>query len=107
MGIWLGQLPFLVHGQYSVASFGGIVKYVSGLRNADYKTYPDANLDVHLTASERAQKTAWVAHAESHLGDLVVRYFLLALASLTVLDLLTGVTGSFIRYTRTQRTGRR
>ncbi|KAF8969846.1 Tom37 C-terminal domain-containing protein [Flammula alnicola] len=69
-----GQLPFLVHEQYTIASFPSIVKYVSGLRSADHTTYPHANLDVHLTPREKAQKTAWDAHAESHLGDLLYHY---------------------------------
>ncbi|KAF9475862.1 hypothetical protein BDN70DRAFT_953795 [Pholiota conissans] len=69
-----GQLPFLLHEQHSVASFPSIVKYVSGLRNADYKTYPNANLDANLSPREKAQRTAWSAHAESHLGDIVYHY---------------------------------
>ncbi|KAF5330473.1 hypothetical protein D9619_005913 [Psilocybe cf. subviscida] len=66
-----GQLPFLVHGQHTVTSFPSIIKYVAGLRNAEYNTYPEADLDVHLTPRERSQRTAWFANAESHLGDLV------------------------------------
>jgi len=31
-----------------------------------------ADVDVMLDPSERAQRTAWFAHAESALGDLVV-----------------------------------
>jgi sorting and assembly machinery component 37 len=65
----LGQLPFLLHERFSVASFTSIVKYMSGLKDAD-KTYP--NLDGNLSPAERAQRTAWYAHVESHLGDLVV-----------------------------------
>lgn len=70
--LWLGQLPFLVHEQHTVGSFPSIVKYVSGLRNSDPKTYPNANLDANLSPREKAQRIAWLAHAESHLGDLVV-----------------------------------
>ena len=33
-----------------------------------------ADVDVLLNPSERAQRTAWIAHIESALGDLVVRY---------------------------------
>lgn len=32
-----------------------------------------ADVDVLLGPSERAQRTAWIAHIESALGDLVVR----------------------------------
>ncbi|KDR73498.1 hypothetical protein GALMADRAFT_251207 [Galerina marginata CBS 339.88] len=66
-----GQLPFLVHEQHVAGSFVSIVKYVSGLRSADYAAYGDANLDFHFVASEKSQKSAWYAHIESHLGDLV------------------------------------
>lgn len=69
---WPGQLPFLVHEQYAVASYPSIVKYISGLQTADFKTYPRADLDAPLSHKEKAQKVAWHAHAESHLGDLVV-----------------------------------
>jgi len=33
-----------------------------------------ADVDALLSVSERAQRTAWIAHMESALGDLVVRY---------------------------------
>lgn len=60
----LGQLPFLLHEQVSVSSFTSIVKYISRIKDAD--------LDQDLSPRERAQRTAWYAHVESHLGDLVV-----------------------------------
>ncbi|PPQ63064.1 hypothetical protein CVT24_005919 [Panaeolus cyanescens] len=66
-----GQLPFLSHEQHLVASYPSIVKYIAGLRNVDHSTYPNANLDIHLSRSEKSQSTAWSAHAESQLGDLV------------------------------------
>ena len=69
---WPGQLPCLVHEQYAVALYPSIVKYISGLQTADFKTYPRADLDTILSHKEKAQKVAWHAHAESHLGDLVV-----------------------------------
>jgi len=67
-----GQLPYLVHDQHVVTSFQSIVKYVSDLRGVDHAQYPDANLDILLSPSQKSQRTAWTAHAESHLGDLVV-----------------------------------
>ncbi|KJA27465.1 hypothetical protein HYPSUDRAFT_179521 [Hypholoma sublateritium FD-334 SS-4] len=69
-----GQLPCLVHEQYAVALYPSIVKYISGLQTADFKTYPRADLDASLSHKEKAQKVAWHAHAESHLGDLVYHY---------------------------------
>jgi len=66
----LGQLPFLLHERLSVASFTAIVKYISGLRDAGHASYP--NLDGRLSPAEKAKRTAWYAHVESHLGDLVV-----------------------------------
>lgn len=36
-----------------------------------------ADVDALLDPSERAQRTAWLAHVESSLGDLVVRTFAL------------------------------
>lgn len=60
----LGQLPFLLHDQFSVSSFTSIVKYISRIK--------DANPDLDLSLTERAQRTAWYAHVESRLGDLVV-----------------------------------
>ncbi|KAF9526998.1 hypothetical protein CPB83DRAFT_908009 [Crepidotus variabilis] len=66
-----GQLPYLVHEQHVVSTLPSIIKYVSDLRNADHTQYPNANLDANLTPSQKAQASAWAAHAESHLGDLV------------------------------------
>ncbi|KAF8163460.1 outer mitochondrial membrane transport complex protein-domain-containing protein [Crassisporium funariophilum] len=66
-----GQLPFLLHDQHVVASYTSIIKYVSGLQSSENTTYPNADLDSHLTISNKAKRTAWCAHAESHLGDLV------------------------------------
>ncbi|PPQ64674.1 hypothetical protein CVT26_002764 [Gymnopilus dilepis] len=63
----IGQLPFLVHEQHVVYSFTSIVKYVAGLRG----TSTNADLDAHLSPSERSQRNAWFSHVESHLGDLV------------------------------------
>ena len=61
----LGRLPFLTHGLHSVASLSSIAKYVSQLEDA-------RPLDAHLSAVEKAQITARVAHVERELGDLVV-----------------------------------
>lgn len=63
----LGQLPFLLHEQFSVSSFTSIVKYISRIKDAD--------MDLDLAPKERAQRTAWYAHVEAHLGDLVVYRF--------------------------------
>lgn len=64
---FIGQLPFLVHDQFTISSFPSIIKYVAGLKK------PGRNdLDAPLTPSERSQKVAWTAHIESHFGNLVV-----------------------------------
>lgn len=62
-----GHLPFLIHEQFSVSSFASIVKYISRLKIVD----PDRD----LSPTERAQRTAWYAHVEYHLGDLVYSNF--------------------------------
>ena len=69
----LGQLPFLTHEQHVVAPCTSIIKYISGLSNSEHSVYSNANLDAHLTPSEKSKRTAWFAHAGSHLSDLVVR----------------------------------
>ncbi|KAI0321659.1 hypothetical protein OF83DRAFT_1161721 [Amylostereum chailletii] len=77
-----GQLPYLTHGHHVVASYSSIVKYVTGLspsalpyayRNNSVSE-PDifsTDLDILLSLSERAHRTAWAAHVQSTLGDLV------------------------------------
>ena len=42
------------------------------------------DVDALLNPSERAQRTAWLAHVESSLGDLVVRTFALLSSCLAV-----------------------
>ena len=69
----IGQLPFLTHEQHVVAPCTSIIKYISGLSSSEHAVYSNANLDVHLTPSEKSKRTAWFSHAGSHLSDLVVR----------------------------------
>ena len=69
----LGQLPFLTHEQHVVAPCTSIIKYIAGLSNSEPAVYSNANLDAHLTPSEKSKRTAWFSHAGSHLSDLVVR----------------------------------
>ena len=78
----LGQLPYLTHGHHSVAPLSSIVKYVAALAPTSIPPVMEgdasepafsADVDVLLNVSERAQRTAWIAHMESALGDLVVR----------------------------------
>ncbi len=68
-----GQLPYLVHDQHVVSSLPSIIKYVSDLRSAENFQYPNANLDLNLTVIQRSQRTAWFAHTESQLGNLLVK----------------------------------
>ncbi|TFK42429.1 outer mitochondrial membrane transport complex protein-domain-containing protein [Crucibulum laeve] len=66
-----GQLPFLTHDEQTVASFGSIVKYIQGLKSTGKPEYRNAKLDAHLSTYEKSQQTAWIAHIESHMGDLL------------------------------------
>ncbi|KAF8798160.1 hypothetical protein BYT27DRAFT_7265267 [Phlegmacium glaucopus] len=66
-----GQLPFLTHEQHVVAPCTSIIRYISGLSNSEHATYSNANLDAHLTPSEKSKRSAWSSHAGLHLGDLV------------------------------------
>ncbi|KAH9958310.1 hypothetical protein BC827DRAFT_1136290 [Russula dissimulans] len=79
-----GQLPYLTHGHHSVAPLSSIVKYVAALSptsvppvtEADAHEHAfSADVDVLLSTSERAQRTAWITHVESALGDLVAHAF--------------------------------
>ena len=52
-----------------------VIKYISGLSNSEeseHAVYSNANLDAHLTPSEKSKRTAWFSHAGSHSDDLVV-----------------------------------
>jgi sorting and assembly machinery component 37 len=80
--LFIGQLPYLTHGHHTVAPLSSIVKYVATLAPASVLPVVEADapepafsadVDALLGPSERAQRTAWVAHIESALGDLVVR----------------------------------
>lgn len=64
-----GQLPFLVHEQHTVSTFGLITKYVAELKDVNNA---NSNLDASLDNTERSQTVAWCAHVESNLGDIVV-----------------------------------
>jgi len=66
-----GQLPFLVHGLEVITSFSSIVRYVAGLATTETSAFPHANTEKALSATERSQRNAWIAHAEANLGDLV------------------------------------
>jgi sorting and assembly machinery component 37 len=81
--LFTGQLPYLTHGHHTVAPLSSIVKYVARLPPASVPPVvaeadtPEptfvADVDALLSPLERAQRTAWIAHVESALGDLVVR----------------------------------
>nr|GAT53318.1 predicted protein [Mycena chlorophos] len=59
-----GSLPFLTHNEHVVASFQYIVRYMEGL-------HPGNLVDAGLSTVEDAQRTAWAAHAEAQLGNLL------------------------------------
>jgi len=74
-----GHLPYLTHGMHTVGSYASIARYIAALnpatlsRNGPVDT-PDifsADLDVMLSPSERATRTAWAAHVQYVLGDLL------------------------------------
>jgi hypothetical protein len=77
-----GQLPYLTHGMHAVASYTSIVKYISGLNIATIPAVgsapaPEAlstDLDMMLSPAERATRTAWAAHVQNVVGDLLVRF---------------------------------
>ena len=80
---FIGQLPYLSHGHHTVAPLSSIVKYVAALTPATVPPVTDADgsepafsadVDALLSTTERARRTAWIAHIESALGDLVVRW---------------------------------
>ncbi|KAF5373640.1 hypothetical protein D9758_000665 [Tetrapyrgos nigripes] len=56
-----GQFPFLKHGGRTFASFSAILEYISTLQN----------LDASLDTLQKSQQTAWLASAESDIGNLV------------------------------------
>ncbi|KAG0699643.1 outer mitochondrial membrane transport complex protein-domain-containing protein [Suillus ampliporus] len=69
-----GKLPFLTHGHAAVSSLPAIISFVSSL--AKSTTLPGASdLDASLSAPQRAKRTAWCAHVETHIGDLVAYSF--------------------------------
>ncbi|KAH9952049.1 hypothetical protein B0H21DRAFT_715514 [Amylocystis lapponica] len=59
-----GQLPFLTHGFHSAATLPSIIKYVAHMPGA-------RDVDGALSAVEKAQTAARVAHVQSDYGDLV------------------------------------
>lgn len=70
-----GHLPFLVHGQHTVSTFALIIKYVAGLKKSE--SFPNANLDATMDQTNKSQSTAWCAHVEANLGDIVVSLLVL------------------------------
>ena len=84
----VGQLPYLTHDLVTISSLPGIMTYVSGLPGS-------SRLDDHPSSKEKAQRTAWKAHAASTLGDLVVGVNLLHPP--TRFNILPGVFVLFVR----------
>ena len=61
-----GNLPYLTYESQIVASLPSITQFVQ-------ETF-GRSLDSSLTTSRKSQSAAWLAHADSHLGDLVVSH---------------------------------
>ncbi|KAI6045715.1 hypothetical protein EDC04DRAFT_2634553 [Pisolithus marmoratus] len=68
-----GHLPFLTHGYLVHASLPSIVSFVTSLSKA--RASGVRNIDASLSASQRAQSTAWWSHVGANLGDLVSHVF--------------------------------
>lgn len=68
----IGQLPCLTHDHHVVVLLPSIIKYVSKLGARTTGEFANTDLDQDLSSSQRSQGIAWSAHAEAHLGDLVV-----------------------------------
>ncbi len=68
----IGQLPCLTHDHHVVVLIPSIIKYVSKLSARKSGEFANTDLDQDLGISQRSQGIAWSAHAEVHLGDLVV-----------------------------------
>ncbi|PFH54213.1 hypothetical protein AMATHDRAFT_135934 [Amanita thiersii Skay4041] len=66
-----GQLPTLIHDHHSVALLLPIIKYISGLDKRRNTGFANTDLDHGMCMVERSKQTAWFAHAETHLGNLV------------------------------------
>jgi len=61
-----GNLPYITYENQIVASLPSITQFVQ-------ETF-GRSLDSSLTTSRKSQSAAWLAHADSHLGDLVVSH---------------------------------
>jgi sorting and assembly machinery component 37 len=68
-----GKLPFLTHGHATISSVPAIISFVSSL--AKSTSSGARNLDVSLSASQRAKRIAWCSHVEANIGDLVAYLF--------------------------------
>jgi sorting and assembly machinery component 37 len=77
-----GQLPCLIHDHHIVVLLPSIIKYVSHLSERKNGGFADADLDRGLSSSQRSQGIAWSAHAEAHLGDLVVSVYMVPCAEI-------------------------
>ena len=84
-----GQLPYLTHGHHIVTPASSIFKYIAALtpeslpQANNQESAFSTNLDALLSTPQRAKRTAWRAHVESALGDLVVRSYIHAIGILT------------------------
>ncbi|KLO08952.1 hypothetical protein SCHPADRAFT_908202 [Schizopora paradoxa] len=59
-----GHLPYISSGLTAISTYGSISKHLSKLGGS-------RNPSNHLDALQSAQETAWLAFAQTHLGDLV------------------------------------
>ncbi|KIJ69017.1 hypothetical protein HYDPIDRAFT_80765 [Hydnomerulius pinastri MD-312] len=68
------KLPFLTHGHLVFSSLPSIISFVTSLSKSS-QTSGATDIDTSLTASQKAQRTAWHAHVEANIGDLVSHMF--------------------------------
>ncbi|KAF9218227.1 hypothetical protein BS17DRAFT_237243 [Gyrodon lividus] len=69
-----GQLPFMTHGHLIISSLPAIMSFIASLSKSS-RTSGATDIDASLSASQKAQRTAWYAHIEANIGDLVSHMF--------------------------------
>ncbi|KIK98722.1 hypothetical protein PAXRUDRAFT_823574 [Paxillus rubicundulus Ve08.2h10] len=65
-----GQLPFMTHEHLVFSSLPAIISFVTSLSKSS-RTSGATDIDASLTTFQKAQRTAWYAHIEANIGDLV------------------------------------
>ncbi|EGN95396.1 hypothetical protein SERLA73DRAFT_186359 [Serpula lacrymans var. lacrymans S7.3] len=69
-----GYLPFLTHGHVHVSTLSAIISFVTSLSKSSPASGA-TDIEASLNNSDKAKRTAWFAHVESGVGDLVSHMF--------------------------------